>query len=401
MWAMIQKRPEINPEALKRDLTAYYLPYLQKLIELKSQIASHQSVIVGVSAVQGTGKTTQGEILEILLKHFGYSSISRSIDDHYITHRELCELRQADPRFIRRGVTHDIKLAMTDLSDLREMKDGDAILVSGYDKGVQHGDGDRLRWINLVPGMVVKASVVEEEIMINKALERTKVLHLTSATYQGKELTLPDNMGADVPLVEHFMPLAVNVFLRNFIDEEYVIEVTDEATISFRGQGEVKAPLDQFPNGWRLVTQNPAFIFYDGWMLGARRESDESVFDQNLPALETPEAKEFAKFVNRKLDEYEPLWQTIDFLNVLYEPHYEMSLKWRDQAEDALRSRGEGMSHDEIREFIYYFWRSVHPAIHIKHLAQDSQHTKQVVIINDDHTVQQVLTPDQVKEKYP
>ena len=82
--------------------------------------------------------------MEILLNHFGFSSVSRSIDDHYITHKELCELRQKDPRFIRRGVTHDISLALKDLQDLQNMTDENPVLVSGYDKGAHHGDGDRL-----------------------------------------------------------------------------------------------------------------------------------------------------------------------------------------------------------------------------------------------------------------
>lgn len=57
------------------------------------------------------------------------------------------------------------------------------------------------------------------------------------------------------------------------------------------------------------------------------------------------------------------------------------------------------MNQDQIREFVYYFWRSVHPAIQIKNLAQDPK-TNQVVIINDDHTIKEVLKPEQVKAKY-
>src|SRR5579884_1343622 len=102
---LFKKRPEVSPESLKKDLNDYYLPYIQRLIDLKNQKGSNEAVIVGVSAIQGAGKSTQGEIMEILLGHLGHSSISRSIDDHYLTHQQLCELRQVDPRFIRRGVT--------------------------------------------------------------------------------------------------------------------------------------------------------------------------------------------------------------------------------------------------------------------------------------------------------
>lgn len=294
---LLKKRPEISPDTLKQDLEKYYLPFVEKLIKLKNEVSKGSGLIIGVSAIQGTGKTTQGEILEVLLKLMGNSSISLSIDDHYLTHEQLNELREFDPRYIRRGVTHDIHLALENLKALKNMKDGEEVKIPIYDKGAFDGDGDR--------------------------------------------------------------------------------------------------------TGWKTVTKKPDFIFYDGWMLGARKVEDESVFESGLPALDSPEHIQFAKDINKKLDGYLPIWEIIDFMNVLYVPNYQMSLKWRDQAEEVLRVKGEGMSPDQIREFVYYFWRSVHPAIQIKNLAFDEQHTGQVVIINDDHTIKEVLTPKETKIRYP
>lgn len=292
--SILKKRPEINAESLKRDLKIYYLPYIQKLIDLKS--INNNGVIVGVSAIQGAGKTTQGEILDALLTHLGHPTISLSIDDHYLSHQQLEELRQFDPRYIRRGVTHDIYLAIENLKALQNMIEGMTVKVPIYDKGAQGGDGD---WV-----------------------------------------------------------------------------------------------------GWKEVKEKPDFIFYDGWMLGARKVEDESIFESGLPALDSPEHIQFAKDINNKLIDYEPLWELFDFFTVLYVPDYQISLKWRDQAEEVLRAKGQGMSQEEIKEFVYYFWRSVHPAIHIKNLARDEIHTNQVVIINDDHTIKEVLTPAEVKLKY-
>lgn len=288
---VFKKRPEINRDKFNQDLDKYYLPYLDKLMKLP------KPAVVGISAIQGAGKTTQGEILEILLKNQGLNSVSLSIDDHYVTHKELCDLREKDPRYIRRGVTHDINLAISDLTKLKEMRNGDTEWVTHYDKGAFHGDGDRGR-----------------------------------------------------------------------------------------------------P---RKVEEKPDFIFYDGWFVGARSVSDEKVFDQNLPALETPEDKQFAKDVNIKLLEYDKLWEMINFLIVLYVPHYEMALEWRENAEKPLRVKGEGMSAEQIKEFVYYFWRSVHPAIHIKNLAHDEKHTNLVAIIGDDHTVLEMRSPTEVLSKYP
>lgn len=294
---LFDKRPEISKGALKQDLVRYYLPYIQKLFDIKQKQNELSGLIVGISAIQGAGKTTQGEVLEILLRHLGYSSISLSIDDHYQTHAQLNELRKKDPRFIRRGVTHDIPLAVQNLKDLQTMKKGTEVKIPVYDKGAKGGDGDRV--------------------------------------------------------------------------------------------------------GWKSINEKPDFIFYDGWMLGVRRAEDESVFESRLPALDMPEHIRFAKDINKKLDDYLPLWDLIDFMNVLYVPNYQISLKWRDQAEEALRAKGRGMSQEEIQEFVYYFWRSVHPSIQIKNLARDPIHTQQVTIINDDHSIKEVLTPQEVAVKYP
>lgn len=393
---LFKKRPELNRENLINDIQRYYLPYAEKLITLKQTKNSSDGIIVGVSAIQGAGKSTQGEILEVLLKHFGHSTVSRSIDDHYITHAELCQLRQSDPRYIRRGVTHDIPLALSDLTGLQKMTQ--PILVSGYDKAVHHGDGDRFRWVNLSDGVTLTAKVVEEELVVNKTLQTVNALQLISVNYQNSPIILPENMGSDIPLVDKNVPAELIEFLTKQTTEITITNQDD--SVKFSGAGEIMVTKKQLPNAWRLITQKPDFIFYDGWMLGARVVEDESVFSSGLPALETPEDQAFARDVNKRLADYEPLWQLFSFVNVLYVHDYQVSIKWRDQAEEALRQKGQGMSPEEITEFVHYFWRSVHPAIQIKNLAQDSVHAQQVVIINEDHSVGEILTPTQTAEKY-
>lgn len=394
------KRPEVNKEQLKQNLQHYYLPYITKLIDLKKKKNSTDGIIVGVSAIQGAGKTTQGEILEILLNHLGYSSVSRSIDDHYVTHQKLCEVRQQDPRFIRRGVTHDIPLAILDLRDLQQMGES-PIIVAGYDKGAHQGDGDRFRWVNIVEGTELKASVVTESVTVNKQIQEVLALRLTELTFAGKEILLSENMGSLVPVVENLLPEELITFLNNQKGQTIKVTQKDEENVLFSGTGDVIIPKKSLPNAWRLVTKKPDFIFYDGWMLGARQVIDESIFSSGLPALEKESDQEFAKMVNKKLESYAHLWMMVEFLNVLYVANYQMSLQWRDQAEEALRTKGGGMTHDQITEFVHYFWRSVHPGIQIKNLAHDTQHTNQVVIINDDHSVGEMLTPEEAIQRYP
>lgn len=396
---LFTKRPELSKQTLALDLKRYYLPFVQKLIELKKAKLSDEAFIVGISAIQGAGKTTQGEVLEILLRHLGYSSVSLSIDDHYITHKQLVELRHRDPRFIRRGVTHDIPLAILDLTALKKMSPQSVTLSSGYDKGANQGDGERFRWVNIIDGLTVKAKVVEEELVINQHPQIVKAIQLQSLSYKGQPVDLLNNMGSDVPITAPLLPRELVQFLEPLIGQELTITRQVE-NITFEASSDVVIPVKNLPNGWRVVDEKPDFILYDGWMLGVQKVEDESVFDQSLPGLETVEAKQFAKDINRKLFDYELLWQMFDFLNLLYVPNYQVSIEWRDQAEEALRAKGEGMSKAEIVEFVHYFWRSIHPAIHIKKLSRDDIHTQQVVVINDDHSIKEILTPTEIAQKY-
>ncbi len=70
---LLKRRPEISAENLKKDLQSFFIPYVEKLLKLK-EASADKGLVVGVSAIQGAGKTTQGEILEVLLKHFKKSS---------------------------------------------------------------------------------------------------------------------------------------------------------------------------------------------------------------------------------------------------------------------------------------------------------------------------------------
>lgn len=384
---LFRNRPEIVPSTIKTDLERYYLPFLNNLVALQEKGKLSRRAIIGISAIQGAGKTTQQEVLNILLGHFGYSTANLSIDDHYITNAELQMLQKQDPRYIRRGVTHDIDLALRDLKDLQTSDGQNPVLVAGYDKGAHHGAGDRFKFIAPVTGLTQTFKVEGEAVV------------LQSATHNGKALNLPEDMGAKIPLNENIFPEDTVGFLKSAGDNAVTLSCYGNEVEFSDKSGKITVSAKDLPNGWHLITHKPDFIFYDGWMLGARRVIDEAIFDSGLPALETEEARQFARDINKKLEIYEPLWEKIEFMNVLYLSNYQMSLQWRDQAEEALRAKGEGMSHEEVVEFVHYFWRSVHPAIHIKNLAHDSLHAQQVVVINDHHGIEEVLTPSALKKE--
>lgn len=405
---ILERKPELAAN-FPHDLKDYYQPFAEKLIEMRQQRGDREGLIVGISAIQGAGKTTQGEVMEVLLGETGHPMVSVSIDDHYLTHKELCELRADDPRFIRRGVTHDISLAQDTLASLRLMKDGQPILVPVYYKGAHSGDGERYRWVTPQDEVSLVAQVIETEMMISANLQAVRALHLEEVNFRGQSLQIPSNMGSDIPLLEGVIKTKLLNFLNANAKVGHAFSVAVDnrgglKTVSFEtidiSQHSLRfdASASDLPPGWKVVDRKPSFIFYDGWMVGARPVADEGVFESGLPALETPSNIDFAKFVNRKLAHYLPLWDKVDFQTVLYVPNYHRSLDWREQAELPLRARGQGMTPDQIRQFVYYFWRSVHPGIHISNLARDTKHTDQVILIRDDHSIGPTITPDKVDE---
>lgn len=396
---IIQNRPEINLEDFKKTLDSYYLPFVEKIITLKDQKNTLDGLIVGVSAIQGAGKTTQGEIMEILLRHLGHTSISLSIDDHYITHKELCTLRNTDPRYIRRGVTHDLPLAILNLRDLRQMRDGEAIIISGYDKSANQGDGERYRWVEVIEGTEMKLTVIQEQLVINKMLQDVWAMKLVSLKVKNQEIPLAERMGSSVPIIENILPTALIKFLENHKNQEITVTKNGES-IMFVGESNIEVDPKDLPIGWRIVDKKPSFIFYDGWMLGARMVSDDTIFESGLPGIETADDIDFAKMINKKLENYEPLWEMLEFVNMLYVPDYKISITWREQAEKKLREKGSGMSERGIIDFVHYFWRSVHPAVQIQNLAEDTRHTNQVVVINDDHSIKEIISPEEVLSQY-
>ncbi|ODV91174.1 hypothetical protein CANCADRAFT_2891 [Tortispora caseinolytica NRRL Y-17796] len=103
--------------------------------------------LLGVTGVQGSGKSYLVDKLGSMLKEDGYNVGYLSLDDLYLTHGDMLDLqkRESDNYFVqRRGVpgTHDVELAKRTLRDLRTQQQG-TILIPRYDKSRFNGEGDR------------------------------------------------------------------------------------------------------------------------------------------------------------------------------------------------------------------------------------------------------------------
>ncbi len=132
-------------------------------------------LIQGILGGQGTGKTTMGRMLTLILSQLGAKTLSLSIDDLYKTYTERQQLRETDPRLIWRGPpgTHDVDLGLQVLDRLLKQP-AKPIEVPRFDKSACLGAGDRTdpelvetADIVLFEGWFVGVRPVEEDIWAN------------------------------------------------------------------------------------------------------------------------------------------------------------------------------------------------------------------------------------------
>jgi D-glycerate 3-kinase len=121
-----------------------WLPLAMRSAERRQQ--QNRPFVQGILGGQGTGKTTLGAVLTVILKHLGYRTLSLSLDDLYKTHADRLQLKQTDPRLIWRGPpgTHDVELGVRTLDQLRQPGSESIIWVPRFDKSSHHGAGDRI-----------------------------------------------------------------------------------------------------------------------------------------------------------------------------------------------------------------------------------------------------------------
>ncbi|MGA7933621.1 MAG: glycerate kinase [Kovacikia sp.] len=124
-------------------LWRFWLPLAIQLV--KRRQAQAQPLIQGILGGQGTGKTTLGVALTLILQHLGYQTLSLSLDDLYKTYGDRLRLQAQDPRLIWRGPpgTHDIALGLEILDQLRSAAPGQPIAIPRFDKSRHQGSGDR------------------------------------------------------------------------------------------------------------------------------------------------------------------------------------------------------------------------------------------------------------------
>ena len=127
------------------------------------------------------------------------------------------------------------------------------------------------------------------------------------------------------------------------------------------------------------IVSNVDIVLFEGWCVGVR-QIDSAIFDFAPPPIMTEADRKFARDINRKLEDYLPLWERLDSLIVLYPRDYRVSKKWRLQAEKESIAKGNsGMSEEEINRFVEYFWKALHPELFVKPLLDNSELVEVVI----------------------
>lgn len=132
---------QISDQVILQVLWDLWLPLGMKIASNRQNLG--RACIQGILGGQGTGKTTMSQILSLILRELGYTTLSLSLDDLYKTYSDRLVLTQQDPRLIWRGPpgTHDINLGLSLLDQI--LQGNSPVEVPRFDKSAYHGAGDR------------------------------------------------------------------------------------------------------------------------------------------------------------------------------------------------------------------------------------------------------------------
>lgn len=136
----------------------YYLPvffWCRRQLEEHKRAAGADAppaapLVIGISAPQGSGKSTLVEQLELLFQHTGSTAVGVSIDDFYLTfadQQRVAAEHSGNKLLELRGNagSHDLQLGTDTLTALKAANRGGGapIGIPRYDKSAHSGRGDR------------------------------------------------------------------------------------------------------------------------------------------------------------------------------------------------------------------------------------------------------------------
>ncbi|CAJ1333851.1 unnamed protein product [Effrenium voratum] len=130
--------------------------------------------------------------------------------------------------------------------------------------------------------------------------------------------------------------------LKSSDDTEVLLPRYDKSAQGGRG--------DQVPrSSWKGVQTPCDVVILEGWMVGFKPQEDAAKIHPGL------------RLVNDKLKSYQAWDDLLDAYCVLAVDDIEQVYTWRTEAEDSMKNtRGTGMSHTEVRDFVSHFMPAYH-----------------------------------------
>ncbi|WP_233258531.1 glycerate kinase [[Phormidium] sp. ETS-05] len=139
------------------------------------------------------------------------------------------------------------------------------------------------------------------------------------------------------------------------------------------------------------MVESADIVLFEGWLVGVQPVPD-AAFDNPPEPIITRDDIAFARDMNRKLQDYLPLWERLDSLMVLYPVDWRLSLPWRQEAErERVASGAGGMTDAQIADFVKYFWKALHPELFITPLLAGGADL--VVRIKADRSLDGIYSP--------
>lgn len=147
-------------ESNVRRVLALLLPKIQA-----ARDSSPRPVVLGITGLQGSGKSTWASlIVRLLSSEYNLGCIALSLDDFYKKHGDLVARREQDPEnklYRTRGQpgTHDEQLAAQLFHDLNEYNGDGELRLPSFDKSRFNGEGDRAPFVEW-PSISTKPDVI-------------------------------------------------------------------------------------------------------------------------------------------------------------------------------------------------------------------------------------------------
>lgn len=135
------------PQADIERVLSHVQPFITRHLNSQSSTSPKRSFILGLTGLQGSGKSTWTDALVTAIRqNFKYNTINLSLDDLYLDHDELVNVRTNNPSnqlLQARGQpgTHDIDLSLSFFESL--MDSSKDTLIPSFNKSLFNGEGGR------------------------------------------------------------------------------------------------------------------------------------------------------------------------------------------------------------------------------------------------------------------